>query len=110
MLDNLMTQSNSVSTEKIPTRRFREMIRVLRNRDLMNGVTPVKIRQILEDLGPTFVKLGQIMSMRSDFLPQEYCDALTTLRADVRPMPFETVLSIVEQEYKCPWHRCTEPC
>ena len=105
MLESLMTQSNNETTEKLPARRFREMIRVLRNRDLMHGVTPEKIRQILEDLGPTFVKLGQIMSMRSDFLPQEYCDALTTLQTDVRPMAFETVLSIVEQEYKCPWQK-----
>ena len=105
MLESLMTQSNNETSEKLPARRFREMIRVLRNRELMHGVTPEKIRQILEDLGPTFVKLGQIMSMRSDFLPQEYCDALTTLQADVRPMPFETVLSILEREYKCPWQK-----
>ena len=71
MLESLMTQSNNETSEKLPARRFREMVRVLRNRELMHGVTPEKIRQILEDLGPTFVKLGQIMSMRSDFLPQE---------------------------------------
>ena len=89
MLDSLMKQPNKEQQGTLPARRFREMIHVLRKRELMRGVTPEKIRQILEDLGPTFVKLGQIMSMRPDFLPQEYCDALTTLQADVRPMPFE---------------------
>ena len=105
MLESLMAQPNKGETEKLPTHRFREMVRVLRNRELMRGITPKKIRQVLEDLGPTFVKLGQIMSMRPDFLPQEYCDELTTLQADVTPMPFDVVLSVVEQEYKCPWQK-----
>ena len=46
------------------TGRLREMIGVLRKREVVRGMTPVKLRQVLEDLGPTFVKLGQIMSMR----------------------------------------------
>ncbi len=105
MLERMVSQSNSGEPDKIPTRRFREMIRVLRKRDLMHGITPVKIRMILEDLGPTFVKLGQLMSMRPDFLPQEYCDELTNLQADVRAMPFETVISVLEREYKSPWEK-----
>ncbi len=105
MLESLMTQSNRAAIGKLPARRFREMVEVLRKREVMSGVTPGKVRLILEDLGPTFVKFGQIMSMRSDFLPQEYCDALMTLQADVSPMPFETVISILEREYKCPWQK-----
>ena len=105
MLKSLMAQSNSGELGRIPTKRFREMVRVLRNRDLMDGVTPEKIRLILEDLGPTFVKLGQMMSMRPDFLPQEYCDALAKLQTDVRPMAFDTVISVMEQAYKCPWRK-----
>lgn len=105
MLESLMAQSDRNGKKKGPTRRFREMIDVLRKRELMRGVTPEKIRQILEDLGPTFVKLGQIMSMRPDFLPQEYCDALMTLQTDVKPIPFATVLEIIEREYKCPWQK-----
>ena len=62
--DNLISRGS--------TRRFREMVEVLRRRKLLQGISPEKIRQILEDLGPTFVKLGQVMSMRPDFLPQEY--------------------------------------
>ena len=46
------------------TGRLREMIGVLRRREVVRGMTPEKLRQVLEDLGPTFVKLGQIMSMR----------------------------------------------
>ena len=76
MLDTLMHSKKNIGFEDNSSGRFREMIQVLRQRDLLHGITPVKIRQILEDLGPTFVKFGQIMSMRPDFLPQEYCDEL----------------------------------
>lgn len=79
--------------------RLKEMLGVLRHHDVMHGVSPEKLRLILEDMGPTYVKLGQIMSMRSDILPQAYCDELTRLRADVKPMPFSQVQQVVEQEY-----------
>ena len=52
--------------------RLREITRVLHAHSISRGVTPVKLREILEDLGPTFIKLGQLMSMRSDILPREY--------------------------------------
>ncbi|MCI9272573.1 MAG: AarF/ABC1/UbiB kinase family protein [Clostridiales bacterium] len=79
--------------------RLKEMLGVLRRYDVMHGVSPEKLRLILEDMGPTYVKLGQIMSMRSDILPQDYCDQLARLRADVKPMPFSQVQKVVEQEY-----------
>lgn len=69
---------------------------------LTSGLTPVKLREILEDLGPTYVKLGQIMSMRSDMLPEVYCQELTRLRTDVIPMPYETAVSIIESELQRP--------
>ena len=51
--------------------RFGEILQVLRKHQISRGLTPVRLREILEDLGPTYVKLGQIMSMRSDVLPEE---------------------------------------
>ena len=36
--------------------------------------TPVRVRKALEKLGPTFVKLGQILSLRPDLVPKEYCE------------------------------------
>ena len=56
--------------------RLHEIVDILRRSDMIHGVTPQKLRIMLEELGPTFVKLGQIMSMRSDMLPQAYCDEL----------------------------------
>ncbi len=103
MLKGLMASPGEKFIEDGSTRRFREMVSVLRRRNLLQGITPVKIREILEDLGPTFVKLGQVMSMRPDFLPQEYCDELMKLQASVTPLPFPTVQEILEKEYRCRW-------
>lgn len=49
--------------------RLKEILQVLARHDIVKGMTPEKLRNIVEDLGPTFVKLGQIMSMRQDMLP-----------------------------------------
>ena len=61
--------------------RLREMLAVLRKNDIAHGITPQKLRTILEGLGPTFIKLGQILSMRADLIPQSYCEELTQLRS-----------------------------
>ncbi|MDV9527930.1 AarF/UbiB family protein, partial [Clostridioides difficile] len=69
---------------------------------IARGVTPEKLRLILEDLGPTYIKLGQIMSMHSDVLPKRYCEELMRLRSDVSPMPFAQVKEVIEMAYSCP--------
>ncbi|MGN0941931.1 MAG: ABC1 kinase family protein [Selenomonadaceae bacterium] len=104
MLDSLKIKKDSEGLNT-STKRLREMVGVLRRHDLMHGITPEKIRLIIEDLGPTFVKLGQIMSMRPDFLPSEYCDELTKLQTDVKPMTFDVVRHVIEQEYGSPWQK-----
>ena len=85
--------------------RLREITAVLRRHNITRGVTPKKLRAILEDLGPTFIKLGQIMSMHSDILPKRYCDELMRLRAEVTPMPFEEVIEVIEDSYGRSWKR-----
>ncbi|MCC2254804.1 AarF/ABC1/UbiB kinase family protein [Ruminococcus sp. CLA-AA-H200] len=85
--------------------RLREITAVLRRHNITRGVTPKKLRAILEDLGPTFIKLGQIMSMHSDILPKRYCDELMLLRSEVTPMPFEEVVSVIEESYGRSWKR-----
>ena len=79
---------NTKTEDAGTTERLKEMVAVLRKREVVKGMTPEKLRQILEDLGPTFVKLGQVMSMRPDFLPPEYCDELMKLQTEANPMPF----------------------
>ncbi|HEY3104555.1 MAG TPA: AarF/UbiB family protein [Pyrinomonadaceae bacterium] len=52
----------------------------------------------LEKLGPTFIKLGQLLSTRGDLLPQPYLDALARLQDRVEPFPYEEVERIVSTE------------
>ena len=75
--------------------RLREMTAVLRKHGITGGLTPEKLRLILEDLGPTYIKLGQIMSLHSDILPKSYCEELMRLHSEVTPMPFEQVAEVV---------------
>src|SRR5689334_7628333 len=57
---------------------------------------------VCEDLGPTFVKLGQVLSTRPDLLPEAYTTELTSLRDDVRPFPYEEAEAILAEEYGRP--------
>ncbi len=60
---------------------------------------PSVLRQILEELGPTFVKLGQVLSTRADLLPQPYIDELTKLQEQVTPAPWTEMEAVILSEY-----------
>ncbi len=91
------------STNRTENRqRLMEIMDVVRRHDLTRGITPEKLCAVIEDLGPTFIKLGQILSMRSDILPKNYCEALSRLLSSVAPMPYEQVVSIIESSYGRP--------
>ena len=90
-------------TEKGYGSRLKEMTAVLKKHKIMQGLTPEKLRLILEELGPTYIKLGQIMSLHSDILPEKYCDELMRLCSDVAPMPFAQVEEVLLQAFGCPW-------
>jgi ubiquinone biosynthesis protein len=62
-----------------------------------------RLRNALEDLGPTFAKLGQILSTRPDLLPPEFIEELATLQDRVKPLTEEEVVSVMEQELGVPW-------
>lgn len=63
-----------------------------------NGFTPEELRTTLEDLGPTYVKIGQIMSSRVDLLPESYCKELEKLRQSVKPLDPEVARAVIEEE------------
>src|SRR5215210_1899956 len=55
-------------------------------------------RKRLVDLGPAYIKLGQVLSTRPDLLPRPYIDELERLQDDVPPMPFAQVEKTLEEE------------
>lgn len=63
--------------------------------DLSN---PERLRRALEELGPTFIKLGQVLSTRPDILPPDYLGALSKLQSGAPEVPAEIITSLIEQE------------
>ena len=98
------------------TSRQREILEVIfRNGwDYMRGVLtgkkaqepqlppPAVLRNILIELGPVYVKLGQLLSTRPDLLPADYIEALSSLQADVPPVPWAEVEPLIRQQLRQP--------
>jgi ubiquinone biosynthesis protein len=74
--------------------------RVLREED---GEGPRELREGLERLGPTFGKLGQILSTRPDLISPGYLEELANLQADVPPLPESEVVAAMQAELGVPW-------
>jgi predicted unusual protein kinase regulating ubiquinone biosynthesis (AarF/ABC1/UbiB family)/nucleotide-binding universal stress UspA family protein len=62
-----------------------------------------RMREALEELGPTFCKIGQILSTRPDLLPPEFITELAQLQDNVPPLTEEQVVRVMEQELGVPW-------
>ena len=62
-----------------------------------------RLRSSLEELGPTFAKIGQILSTRPDLMPPEFIEELATLQDNVPPLTEEQVVRVMEQELGVPW-------
>ena len=94
---------NSVSQNSLKSyHRLGQIVKILRKHKISKGIDPVKFREILEDLGPTFVKIGQIMSSRQDMFSHRYCKELIKLRENVSPMSIDTIRDVIESEYSKP--------
>jgi ubiquinone biosynthesis protein len=63
---------------------------------------PERVRMVLEELGPTFIKLGQILSTRPDVLPPAYVRELSKLQDSAPPIPVEEVKQVIEEELGWP--------
>jgi ubiquinone biosynthesis protein len=64
--------------------------------------SPKRIRRMLEELGPSFIKLGQLMSTRADLFPPEYIEEFTKLQDQVPPVSFSDIKRVIQQELKRP--------
>lgn len=88
----LVEESDLLQRLRIPIRRFRV------NDDTDRKSLGLRIRDVVEELGPTFIKLGQIASTRSDLLPEDIVKELEKLQDDVKPIPYKQVEDIIEAE------------
>ena len=61
-----------------------------------------RVRLAIEELGPTFIKLAQVLSTRPDLIPVEFAQELTKLQDQVPAFPFEQARQIIEEELKAP--------
>ena len=87
------------ATLKEKRQRVWKIMKVVRKHKLTSeGLTPTKLRLLLEDLGPTFVKLGQIMSKRNELLPKAYCKELEKLCSESNVLAYEVISSIIAHE------------
>ena len=84
---------------KTRSRRVREIISILNKHHALRGFTPVEFRMLLEDLGPSFVKIGQTLANRSEILPQTYRAELSKLQTSCDPLPFNKVLKALRDIY-----------
>lgn len=65
----------------------------------------VQLRKAFERLGPTFIKFGQILSLRPDVLPAEYITEFERMQDRVPPIPFKEIKKAMEEEFHKPLHQ-----
>jgi len=70
-----------------------------------NKVMAYQLRKAFEELGGTFIKFGQLLSLRPDLVPQEFCEEFKILQDNVPPFPFEQAKKIIETEFKKPLNK-----
>ncbi|RKY29940.1 MAG: AarF/ABC1/UbiB kinase family protein, partial [Candidatus Omnitrophota bacterium] len=74
----------------------------LKKPDVSSRPLPVRVRKVLEELGPTFIKLGQILSTRPDLISLEFCKEFEKLQDEAPAIEYEKVKAQIESELKQP--------
>lgn len=85
-------------------RAFARILRTILRKDKIMYPFPVLFRRTLEKLGPTYIKLGQILSLREDMLPESVTRELRKLQAGVGPITYEEARGVIESEFGKPIH------
>ena len=89
----------SVTMDSDSRQRLVEIISILNKHQLLRHPSPESAKAVLEDLGPTFIKLGQMVSSHSDVFPAEYCETFASLRNETNPLPFEEIEAVLRDEF-----------
>ncbi|MGP5430365.1 ABC1 kinase family protein [Enterococcus malodoratus] len=92
--------------EQSKAARLRQIVKVVNHYSVVKNITqqknPAEVRQAFEELGPTFIKVGQMMSVRTDIFTLDFTKELRKLQDDVKTDSFESVKTLVEKELELP--------
>ena len=89
----------SITLDSESRQRLTEIVSILNKHQLLRHPSPESAKAVLEDLGPTFIKLGQMVSSHSDVFPAEYCETFASLRNETNPLPFEEIEAILHESF-----------
>ena len=103
ILEQKKSEGNLKGELREDKKRLQEIASIIKKYEIVReGLNPEKLNHLLEDLGPTFVKLGQIMSKRTDILPKAYCKELEKLCAESKPLLLLDIVDVLEAEFARP--------
>ena len=80
-----------------PLEQAGKLVRQGIDRDLLTMPPAERLRRALEEMGPTFVKLGQILATRVDMFPRDWIDEFSKLQDNAPPIPYDTLLPLIEK-------------
>lgn len=85
-------------------KRMLEIVKTLSRYNLGEGLTPDRLCDMFRELGPTYVKIGQLLSMHPEIVPPEYCKKLESLRTNATQLVTAQIREIISEEYGKPWN------
>ncbi|MDT2567664.1 ABC1 kinase family protein [Enterococcus avium] len=92
--------------EKSKAARLRQIVKIVNHYSVVKNITqqknPEEVRKAFEELGPTFIKVGQMMSVRTDIFTLDFTKELRKLQDDVKTDDFDSVKALVEKELELP--------
>lgn len=77
---------------------FRRRLKLVSAQELIETTIPERLRQVFEELGPSFIKLAQVLASRPDLISERYANEFEKLQDEVAPFPFEEVKEIFEKD------------
>ena len=87
--------------EKSKAARLRQIVKIVNHYSVVKNITqqknPEEVRKAFEELGPTFIKVGQMMSVRTDIFTLDFTKELRKLQDDVKTDDFDSVKALVEK-------------
>jgi ubiquinone biosynthesis protein len=101
ILRTIVSYTEDIAIGFTPFARFRMFMQrlIYGERDMVTDETlPAKVRTLLQDLGPTFVKFGQVVSSRSSELPEGWQVEFAKLQSNVPPFPYDEAKRIITEE------------